>query len=89
MSENIFAYLTEYMNRVFAEGIDLEVEQFVGLSESDYLQNTYSFISTFPLMKYEKYRFYFNETETTDYCPRTVAFACINHITYHFKLQLI
>jgi len=66
MSENIFAYLTEYLNRVLSEGIDLEVEQFVGLSEKDYLQNTYSFINTFPLMKYEKYRFYFRESESSD-----------------------
>ena len=66
LSENIFSNLTNFLERAFSKGVNIEAEQFIGLSEKDYLQNAYSFISTFPLMKYEKYKFYYREIETKD-----------------------
>jgi len=63
LSENIFVQFAELLEKAFAAGADIDVEHFVGLSETDYLQNTYSFVSIFPLMKYEKYRLYFRESE--------------------------
>jgi len=65
-SENIIVQLTEFLEKAFSEGINIEAEQFVGLSEKDYLQNACSFISTFPLIKYEKYRFYYREIDLED-----------------------
>jgi len=66
LSENIFSNLTNFLLKGFSEGINFEAEQFIGLSEKDYLQNAYSFISTFPLMKYDKYRFYYKEIESME-----------------------
>jgi len=66
MSENIFSNITLFLQKVFSEGASIEAEQFIGLSERDYLQNAYSFINTFPLMKYDKYKFYYKELETTE-----------------------
>jgi len=76
LSENIFSNLTDFLLKSFSEGLHVEAEQFIGLSEKDYLQNAYSFISTFPLMKYEKYKFYYREMETKDGpLPDSILFA--------------
>jgi len=66
ISENVFAHVSEFLERIFSEGINIEAEQFVGLSEKNYLQNACSFINAFPLMKYEKYRFYYRTIEVED-----------------------
>ena len=65
-SENIIVQLTEFLEKVFSRGANIEAEQFVSLCEKDYLQNACSFINTFPLIKYEKYRFYYREIDVED-----------------------
>jgi len=65
-SENIIVQLTEFLEKVFSDGLNIEAEQFVGLREKDYLQNACSFISTFPLIKYEKYQYYYKEINDED-----------------------
>lgn len=66
MNENIFIILSDYLKKSFSDGLNINVEHFVGLSLKDYLQNTYSFTYIFPLIKYEKYRLYYREKDSDD-----------------------
>lgn len=66
LNDNIFLHIADFLERVFSNGLGIEAEHFVGLSGSDYLQNTFSFINIFPFMKYEKYRLYYREKEIED-----------------------
>ena len=66
LNENVFTHLTEFLEKAFSSGVNITVEHFIGLSEHNYLQNALSFISVFPLMKYDGYKFYFREQEIDD-----------------------
>ena len=66
LNENVFTHLTEFLEKAFSGGVNITVEHFIGLSEHNYLQNALSFISVFPLMRYDGYKFYFREQEIDD-----------------------
>ena len=63
LDENIFLHLTSFLEEVFGNELNMEIEHFVGLSENSYLQTAATFINIFPLMKYEKYKLYYREKE--------------------------
>jgi len=66
LDKNLFLLISEHVENAFAAGSNFNVEHFVALSETDYLQNTNSFTHIFPLIKYEKYKLYLREKETED-----------------------
>jgi len=66
LNENVFVLLADYLKKVFTAGININVEHFIGLSESNYLQNTCAFTSVFPLIMHEKYELYCRDKETED-----------------------
>jgi hypothetical protein len=64
LSDNIFVMLTDYLEKAFTSGRNLNAEHYIGLSAKDYLQNTYSLTYVFPLIKYDNYTMYFRERDT-------------------------
>ena len=66
LNENVFSHLTKFLEKAFSGGDNITVEHFIGLSEHNYLQNALSFISVFPLMTCDGYKFYFREQEIDD-----------------------
>lgn len=66
LDSNLFSQLSQFMQRMFSEGWNVDVEHFVGLSEDDYLQNAVSFVHIFPLISHDQYNLFYRETKSED-----------------------
>lgn len=63
LDDNVFLHIANFLQEICTKELNVEAEHFVSLVEKDYLQNTFSFINVFPLIKYEAYRLYYNANE--------------------------
>ena len=66
LNENIFALIAGHFEEASKAGANIGMEHFIGLSESNYLQNIKAFTYIFPLIMYEKYKLFYREKETED-----------------------